>query len=282
MQDLLELLRVRDLASPLAILDILLLWGAIYYVLLLLRRTRAVQMVFGLFVVFLLWLATSPGGLVELRATNFILTQIFIYGGFAVIVLFQGPIRQALAQFGRLTAARFKQSDSDRAFIDEIALACGAMASRHIGALIVIERSQGLRNVIDTGIRIDGVVTYDLLLNIFSPKTPLHDGAVLISEGRVAAASCFLPLSNNPYISREFGTRHRAAIGMTEESDAVAIVVSEERGLVSVAVDGAFHQDLDVRTLRSFLEQALGYEAEGESGRGLSPRRVAPVSEKAR
>lgn len=257
-EDIFQLLRIRDLANPLSVVDIVLLWFAIYQLLVLIRRTRAVQMVYGLVAVLVLWLVTSPGSALELRATNFVLTQLFIYGGFAVIVIFQGQIRQALAYFGRYPFARLRQRDPSRDMIEEIALACAAMASRRIGALIVIERVQGLRNFVETGIRIDGVVTYDLLLNIFSPRTPLHDGAVLIVDGRVAAASCFLPLSTNPYVSREFGTRHRAAIGVTEESDALAVVVSEERGVVSVAIDGAFHQDMDARTLKTFLEQHMG------------------------
>ncbi|GAB4374606.1 MAG: diadenylate cyclase CdaA [Acidobacteriota bacterium] len=278
MQDFLELLHVRELANPLAIFDILLLWFAIYQLLVLIRRTRAVQMIYGLLAVFILWFITSPGSLLELPATNFVLTQLFIYGGFAVIVIFQGPIRQALAYFGRYPFARLRQQDASGEIIEEIALACSAMASRRIGALIVIERVQGLRNFIETGIEIDGRVSYDLLINIFSPKTPLHDGAVLISEGRLAAASCFLPLSTNPYISREFGTRHRAAIGITEESDAIAVVVSEERGVISAAIDGAFQQDLDARALRAFLERHLGAERASRDARRGRAARTAEAS----
>lgn len=281
-EDILHLLRLRDLADPLSLVDIVLLWFAIYQLLVLIRRTRAVQMVYGLVAVLVLWLITSPGSMLELSATNFVLTQLFIYGGFAVIVIFQGQIRQALAYFGRYPFARLRQRDPSSDMIEEIALACAAMASRRIGALIVLERVQGLRNFVETGIQIDGVVTYDLLLNLFSPRTPLHDGAVLIVGGRVAAASCFLPLSTNPYISREFGTRHRAAIGITEESDAVAVVVSEERGVISVAIDGAFHQDMDARTLRTFLQQHLGAERpEGSSPAAGFLRRLARSSIKA-
>jgi diadenylate cyclase len=282
MQDVVDLLRLRELASPLALVDIALLWFALYQLLLLMRRTRAIQMVYGIIAVFILWFVTSPGQILELRATNFILEQLFIYGGFAVIVIFQGPIRQALAHFGRLSFARLRARDTREEVLEEISLACGAMASRHIGALIVLERVQGLRNYVETGIRIDGVVTYDLLLNIFSPKTPLHDGAVMISNGRMAAASAFLPLTTNPYISREFGTRHRAAIGITEESDAIAIVVSEERGMISVAEGGSFHQDLDARSLRRYLEQAMGLDAESEAptGRAEAGASVVPMSER--
>jgi diadenylate cyclase len=265
MENLFQLLQVEHLLNPLALIDILLLWFAFYQVLLLIRRTRAVQMVYGLLAVVILWFVTSPGWF-ELRAVHFLLEYLFLYGGFAVIVIFQGPIRQALANFGRYFFSRVRQQDSSRDLIEEVALAASAMASRRVGALIVLERTQGLKNYIETGIQIDGVVTYDLLINIFSPKTPLHDGAVIVSEARLKAASCFLPLSTNPYISKEFGTRHRAAIGISEESDAVAVVVSEERGSVSVAKEGSFRQDLDTRELKRFLEENLrGERSEGAS-----------------
>lgn len=260
MQQILEFLWVMgaQLTQPRELIDLGLLWFAIYQIMLLIRRTRAVQMVYGLLAVVLLWAMTGPYSPLRLQAVNWVLSKVLIYGAFVVIVIFQNPIRQALAQFGRNPFRRFRQQDSFEQMIEEIALACSAMGSRRIGALIVVERVHGLKNYVETGIELDAKVSYDLLINIFTPKTPLHDGAVIISENRIKGASCFLPLTTDPYISREFGTRHRAAIGVSEETDAVAIVVSEERGVVSVAIDGALHQNLDTRGLRGLLEEQLG------------------------
>jgi diadenylate cyclase len=253
------LLLVADqLSDPREILDILLLWLIVYQVVLLMRRTRAVQMFYGVLIIVALWLVTGEFGPLRLQAVNYVLSQVLIYGAFVIIVIFQNPIRQALAQFGRYPFLRFWQSpDSSDQGIEEIALACSSMASRRIGALIVFERVQGLRNYVETGIELDAKISYDLLLNIFSPRTPLHDGAVIIGSGKIKGASCFLPLTVDPYISRQFGTRHRAGIGITEETDAIAVIVSEERGTISVAIDGALSQDLDTRSLRSSLEDHL-------------------------
>ncbi|MDQ7006358.1 MAG: diadenylate cyclase CdaA [Acidobacteriota bacterium] len=258
------------------LLDLLVLWFATYQLMLLIRRTRAVQMVYGLLAVVLLWALTGLYSPLRLQAVNWVLSQVLIYGAFMVIVIFQNPIRQALAQFGRNPFRRFRQHDVRAQIIADISLACSAMGSRRIGALIVLERTHGLKNYIETGIELDARVSYDLLINIFTPKTPLHDGAVIISEGRIKAASCFLPLTTDPYTSRDFGTRHRAAKGVTEETDAVAVVVSEERGKISVAVDGALLTDLDGRALRAFLEEQLGGEgAEGEASPGFFESRSA-------
>ncbi len=257
---LIELLGWDKILDPLDVLDILLLWFVVYQVLLLIRRTRAVQMIYGMIAVIFLWVATAPGWIFPLKAVHWVLGYLLLYGPFALIVLFQSPIRQTLAHFGRYPFGKFRSVDSRRELIEEIALAATAMGSRRIGALIVLERVHGLRNYIETGIEMDAVVSYDLLINVFTPRTPLHDGAVIISNGRIQAASCFLPLSTDPYISRQFGTRHRAAIGLSQETDAIVIVVSEERGSVSVAMDGALHQDLDTRSTQAFLEQNLGID----------------------
>ena len=149
-----------------------------------------------------------------------------------------------------------KQQKVEKTF-NEVVLAATSMASRRIGALIVLERLEGLRNYIENGISLDAVVTYDLLMNLFSPDTPLHDGAVIIQEDRIAAAACFLPLTFNPELSTELGTRHRAALGITEETDALAVVVSEETGQISVARDGVLSRDLDGKDLRNTLYDYL-------------------------
>ncbi|MBP7146702.1 MAG: diadenylate cyclase CdaA [Acidobacteria bacterium] len=267
MQALWDLLRVEHLRDPLSWFDILLLWFVFYNLLQMIRRTRAVQMVYGLLALVLIWFVTDPSGLLPLKAVHWVLGQVLVYGGFAIIVIFQTPIRQALAHFGQLGLRRWHQPDPSELVIEEVALAAAAMGSRRIGALIVFERVQGLRNYIETGIQLDARVTYDLLINIFAPRTPLHDGAVIIGGGRIAAASCFLPLSVDPLISRQFGTRHRAAIGITEETDAVAVVVSEENGVVSIAAGGRIQKDLDTRALRAALADMLAAERPGTAAR---------------
>lgn len=270
MTDLRQLLQVDQLAQPAAVIDILLLWFAIYQLFVLIRRTRAMQMVYGLIALLLLYVVTDPTGYLPLKAVHFVLGTLLPYGVFAAIVIFQTPIRQALAWFGRVPFRQFRHGDSSQKIVEEIALAATTLASRRIGALIVLERSQALRNIAGTGIQLDAAVSYDLLINIFSPRTPLHDGAAIIGAGRIKAANCFLPLSVDPYISRTFGTRHRAAIGVTEEYDALAVVVSEERGVVSAAMDGVLRADLDTRGLRSFLEE---HWAAPRAGRATPPWR---------
>jgi len=273
MGQLITALNLDQLRDPLQILQIVLLWFGIYQLLLLLRRTRALEMVYGVIAVVVLWWATRLPWL-NLKAVNWVLSQFLFYLPFALIVIFQNQIRQALATFGRYPLRRFRQQESSARLIEEVALACSSMASQKIGALIVFQRSVGLGNFIDTGIRLDARVSYDLLINIFTPMTPLHDGAVIIAGERVRAASCFLPLTADPYVSRRYGTRHRAAIGISEESDAVAVVVSEERGVISIATNGELEEDLDTRTLRDRLETLLGGEQQAASGaRPLPPRR---------
>ena len=262
MSDLIRVLRFDLLIeNPLSIVDILVLWIAIYQIILLVRRTRAAQMAWGLLAIVVMWWVTRSDGLIRLEAVHWVFGQLLLLMPIAIIVLFQQPIRQALTQFGKYPLRPWRPQDATLQVVEEVALACSAMASMRIGALIVFERGHGLRNYIETGIKVDAIVTYDLLTNIFTPKTPLHDGAVIIGEGRIRGASCFLPLTTNPYLSRTYGTRHRAAIGVTEETDAVAVVVSEERGMISGAVRGKFIEDLDTRGLRALLLEHLGGDA---------------------
>jgi uncharacterized protein (TIGR00159 family) len=159
---------------------------------------------------------------------------------------------------GQNPFTRLMARSRGEALVNEIVLASTSLASRKIGGLIVIEREQGLRNYTETGITVDAKVSYDLILSIFAPKSPLHDGAIIIQEGRIAAASCFLPLTAHPALSKEFGTRHRAAIGLSEETDAVAIVISEERGTVSIAFEGRIIEDIDALRLTDLLREYLG------------------------
>jgi len=250
----LEILTWRDAVDVLAVAII------IYNLLLLIRGTRAVQMVFGLLFIGLVYYTAV---LAELPTLQRILENLLIVLPFAVIVLFQQEIRRALADFGRNPLWGLTKQQKVVASFSEIVLAATTLSTRRIGALIVIERLHGLRNYIENGISLDAVVSYDLLINLFQPDTPLHDGAVIIQDDRIAAGGCFLPLTPNPELSKEFGTRHRAALGVTEETDAVAVVVSEETGTISVAVGGKLRRGLRDDTLRPLLMELLGISEPG-------------------
>ncbi len=237
--------------------DIVIVFIIVYVVLKLLRGTRAVPTVVGMVILALLyWLAVAQ----DLATLEFVLRSAVLYIGVAIIVLFQSEIRQALIYFGnqlRFPLIRRQRGQLGETIYDEIVLAATTLSSEKIGALIVIERNVGLRNLIDAGVALDARVSYDLLVTIFNPATPLHDGAVIIQNERIASASSFLPLTKNPGISRELGTRHRAAIGVTEGSDAISVVVSEETGLISFIEGGQFKRNLDANALRALLLNAM-------------------------
>jgi diadenylate cyclase len=239
------------------LLDIALVFIIVYVVLKLLRGTRAVPTVVGLVLLGLLyWLAVAQ----DLSTLEFVLRYAVLYVGFAIIVLFQSEIRQALMYFAnrlRFPILMRQRGQFGGSVYDEVVLALTTLASEKTGALIVIERNIGLRNFIDAGVQLDARLSYDLLVTIFNPSTPLHDGAVIIQNERLAAASVFLPLTKNPEISREMGTRHRAAIGVTEGSDAISLVVSEETGLITYVEAGGFRRNLDTNQLRKLLLAAM-------------------------
>lgn len=238
------------------LLDVLLLAVIIYQLVLLIRGTRAVQMLAG---VILLTLAYWFSGLAEelhLRAVHRVLGSFLFYIPFALIVIFQNTIRRALARLGK-NPLRFLGPQLTDRMIRDIALAATTLASRRQGAIIVLEQEQGLREQAESGIAVDALLSYDLLVNIFAPHTPLHDGAVIVSDGRVKAAASFLPLGGSGDLTRELGTRHRAALGITEETDAVAIVVSEETGTISICREGRIVRGLDARGVRSHLQGLL-------------------------
>ena len=234
------------------LLDIAIVSIIFYEFLKLIRGTRAVQMAAGsLLLVGLFYLSR----LLPLQTVNWMIRNMLVYVAFAAIVIFQSDIRRALAHFGQAPFFRYfnrQESANDR--IEELVVAATMLSSQRIGAIIAIEREIGLRNYIESGIPIDATLTYDLLVTIFQPKSPLHDGAVILQENRIAAAACFLPLTVNPRVSRELGTRHRAAIGLTEENDAVAIVVSEERGQIGFAINGRIDRGLTPDELRERLK----------------------------
>ena len=237
------------------LLDILVVSILIYEVLKLIRGTRAVQMVLGASVLVGLLYGSRWG---HLETLNWLIRNLGGYIVFGFIVLFQSDIRRMLAHFGRAPFFRyFAKAESAAESIEELAVATSMLSSQRIGAIIAIERQIGLRNYIEGGIRLDAVLTYDLLLSIFLPESPLQDGAVIVQEDRVAAAACFLPLTVNPKLSKQLGSRHRAAIGLTEENDSVAIVVSEETGSVSIVVDGQIERGLTSEELRARLRELV-------------------------
>lgn len=229
----------------------------VYVVLRLLRGTRAVPTMVGIVLLALLyWLAVAQ----DLATLEFVLRSAVLYIGFAIIVLFQSEIRQALIYFAnrlRFPILRRQRGQFGGSVYDEIVLAVTTLSSEKTGALIVIERNIGLRNFIDAGVQLDAAISYDLLVTIFNPSTPLHDGAIIIQNERIAAASVFLPLTKNPSISRELGTRHRAAIGITEGSDAISIVVSEETGLITWVEGGIVKRNLETSQLRKRLLEVM-------------------------
>jgi diadenylate cyclase len=235
--------------------DILVVSVLIYEVLKLIRGTRAAQMALGAaFFVGLFYLSRWA----HLETVNWLIRNMAGYLVFAIIVLFQSDIRRALAHMGRAPFFRyFAKEESAEESIEELVMATSMLSAQRIGAIIAIERQIGLRNYIEGGIPLDAVMTYDLLLSIFQPSSPLHDGAVIVQGDRVAAAACFLPLTVNPRLSKELGSRHRAAIGLTEENDSIAIVVSEEKGLISLVADGQIERGLDPDTLRARLRTQI-------------------------
>jgi len=241
--------------------DILVVSILIYEVLKLIKGTRAVQMAVGAAFLALIFYGSRW---IRLDTVNWLIRNLLGSIVFAIIVLFQADIRRALAHLGRAPFFRwFAKEESREESIEELVVAAGMLSAQRIGAIVAVERQVGLRNYIDGGISLDAVLTYDLLLAIFQPKSPLHDGAAIVQNDRVAAAACFLPLTINPRLSKELGSRHRAAIGLTEENDAIAIVVSEESGLISVVVDGQIERGFDGDSLRERLRSLMLHRQAG-------------------
>src|SRR3981081_2560251 len=262
------LIRLAELRS---IADIVLVFLVVYGVLKLLRGTRAAPMAAAIGAFALLYALAVNRGLVTLE---FVLRGALLYIGVAIIVLFQAEIRQALIGFGnlfRLPFTRRHRGQFGESIYDEIVLAATSLASTKTGALIVLERHVGLKGIVEAGVRLDAELSYDLIVAIFNPAAPLHDGAIIVRGDRIASASCFLPLSLNPMLSKDRGTRHRAALGITEDSDAVAIVVSEETGLISFVRAGRIKRALDATRLRATIYQTIEGRDVG-SARAISAR----------
>ncbi|MBZ5537125.1 MAG: diadenylate cyclase CdaA [Acidobacteriia bacterium] len=234
------------------VLDILIVAIIIYQVLVLLRGTRGAQMALGIIVVTVFYYLSRRW---HLETVQWILTNLLPFFFLAIIIIFQSEIRRGLASIGKnpfwrsLTPMRFSD------VYDEIALSATALSSQRIGGLIVLEREIGLKTYIESGVALNAQLSYDLLMTIFNPHTPLHDGAVIVQRNKIASAACFLPLTLDPRLSKELGTRHRAAIGITEETDAVAVVISEETGVISLAEGGQIERALDGEQLKRRLYQ---------------------------
>jgi len=235
-----------------SVIDILLVALLVYYFLTLIRGTRAAPMLIGVGFLVLAFLAARR---YRLTTLDWLLTTIFPYAIFAMIVVFQAEIRHALARIASKLAFGRAQSGVDS--YDDVVLAANLFSQHQTGALMVIEREIGLRTYIESGVPLEAHLSYDLLATIFRPSAPLHDGAVIIQKDRISAAACFLPLSTNPVLSTQLGTRHRAGIGITEETYSIAVIVSEETGSISLAVSGTIERDLSADELRERLSELL-------------------------
>lgn len=244
----------RSTVRLIDVLDVAIVAFLVYRILLLIKGTRAMQMLTGLGIIGLGFFLSST---FELFSTHWLLSHFFDYFILIVIVLFQDDLRRALTHVGKNPFFASVSDAEELEIVDEIVRAAPRLARENIGALIVIERETGLKNFIDTGSELNAKVTNELLYSIFHPTSPLHDGAVIIAEGRLAAAGCFLPLSTDPNIDKRFGTRHRAALGITEETDAIVVLVSEESGEVHLVKNGRMTMNLRQEDLRASLEALL-------------------------
>ena len=271
-----EAYRGSSVGWTIEVVDILILAYLFYQLALLIRGTRVVQMMTGaIFILASHWLS----GVLQLVTVHRFLGYLLYWIPFALIVIFQNTIRRVLTRFGHNPFTQRARAGQLEASISEIVLAITALAEKRIGGLIVIEREQGLRNFTETGIELDALISKDLIVAIFQRDSPMHDGAIVVQEGRVRAASCFLPLTVNPQLGKMFGSRHRAAIGLTEETDAICLTASEERGTVSAAFEGRIIQSLDAASLREFLLVHLGAPGKpSEAGAAVAraARRAGP------
>jgi diadenylate cyclase len=239
------------------IVDILLVWFVIYKLIMIIRGTKAVQLLKGIILIVLIRIVSSFLGFSTLQ---WLMDQALTWGFLAIIIIFQPELRRALEQLGRgklFSRSSVPEEEEQTKTIEAIIKATEYMAKRRIGALISVERETGMGDYIETGIPLNAHISSELLINIFIPNTPLHDGAVIIQKNHVAAAACYLPLSESPFISKELGTRHRAALGISEVTDSVTVVVSEETGAISVTKNGELHRDLTLEQFRELLTGEL-------------------------
>ncbi|MDM5227805.1 diadenylate cyclase CdaA [Cytobacillus sp. NJ13] len=238
-------------------IDILLVWYVIYKLIMIVKGTKAVQLLKGIFVIILVKVASDK---FHLQTLGWMMEQVLLWGFLAIIIIFQPELRRALEQLGRgrfFSRTANQEEENQEKLVESIAKAVDYMAKRRIGALISVERETGMNDYIETGIQLDSKISSELLINIFIPNTPLHDGAVIIQRNCVAAAACYLPLSESPFISKELGTRHRAALGISEVTDSITIIVSEETGSVSLTKNGELHRDLKAEAFKDMLSSEL-------------------------
>lgn len=265
--------RIRD------VIDVLIVAFVLYKLLNLIKETRAEQLTKGIVVLLIL---TELSEWVEFYTINWILKNLMTVGTLAILIVFQPELRRGLEYIGRssfLTKSLIEvRGESLSKTVEEIVDAVASLSRQKIGALIVLEKQTGLNEVADTGTEINGVVTSDLLINIFIPNTPLHDGAVIIKDNIIKAAACFLPLTDNSNVSKDLGTRHRAALGISERSDSLSIIVSEETGSISIAENGSIARYLDTKTLRQILTDM--YEPEEEKQTFITKWRLKNDQEK--
>ncbi|WP_201716837.1 diadenylate cyclase CdaA [Rossellomorea arthrocnemi] len=239
------------------IVDILVVWFVIYKLIMLIKGTKAVQLLKGIFVIIIVRGLSSIFGLDTL---GWMMEQALTWGFLAIIIIFQPELRRALEQLGRgrlFSRTGLQEEEEQEQMIESMTKAVSYMAKRRIGALLTLERETGMSDYIETGISLDAKITSQLLINIFIPNTPLHDGAVIIQKNQIAAAACYLPLSESPFISKELGTRHRAALGVSEVTDSITIVVSEETGAISITKNGELHRDLSLERFSEILTLEL-------------------------
>lgn len=252
-----------------------LFWFAYYQLLVFLRSSGALQVLKGLFVLFMFFVAVQ---FFELQTISRLMNQILPISVIAFLVVFQNEVRRGLTRMGQ--SRMFKIFLKEEKLVDEIVQTASGLSKRRIGALIAIEREAGLKNFAESGVAIDAVVSFELLSTIFMPKTPLHDGGVIVRGSRIESAGCLFPLSQNLEIDKMLGTRHRAAVGLSEETDAVVIVVSEETGLISIAEKGELIRGVTAETLRSKLMRLYQPERAGKKRFAwLSERRAVPRPE---
>lgn len=227
-------------------LDVLLVWYVMYKTLTLIKGTKAVQLLKGIFVIIVAKIATEIFGL---NTLDWLLDEVIDWGFLAIIIIFQPEIRRALEQLGRgklFQRTTSQQDEEQTRLIEAMKKSVNYMAKRRIGALISIEKETGLTEYIETGIKMNAEISSELLINIFIPNTPLHDGAVIMQRDKITAAACYLPLSESAFISKELGTRHRAALGLSEVTDAIVVIVSEETGAISIASNGKIDRNLTI------------------------------------